>query len=90
MNGIIIAAGRGSRMDPVAKRIPKCLLPVAGRPLIEHTIDRLRPAAMMIPVMSLAALEVPARPDHSAAWFGRFRASSAMVSAPLMPLEPRL
>ncbi len=42
MNGIIIAAGRGSRMDPVAKRIPKCLLPVAGRPLIEHTIDRLR------------------------------------------------
>ncbi|MFQ5953482.1 MAG: NTP transferase domain-containing protein [Kiloniellales bacterium] len=42
MKGIVIAAGRGARMDAVAKDIPKCLLPVAGRPLIEHTIERLR------------------------------------------------
>jgi choline kinase len=40
--GIIIAAGLGSRMGALTDDRPKCMLPVAGRPLLHHTIDRLR------------------------------------------------
>jgi choline kinase len=42
--GIIIAAGKGTRMGRLTRDKPKCMLPVAGRPLIHHTIDRLREA----------------------------------------------
>jgi choline kinase len=40
--GIIIAAGLGSRMGSFTEKLPKCMLPIAGRPLLHHTIDRLR------------------------------------------------
>ena len=42
MKGVIIAAGRGLRMGRLTESRPKCLLPIAGRPLIEYTIENLR------------------------------------------------
>jgi choline kinase len=42
--GIIIAAGRGARMGSLTEDLPKCMLPVGGRPLLHHTIGRLREA----------------------------------------------
>lgn len=38
---MILAAGRGERMRPVTDQLPKALLRAAGRPLIEHLIERL-------------------------------------------------
>ena len=42
--GIIIAAGKGARMGLLTEALPKCMLPIAGRPLLHHTIGRLRAA----------------------------------------------
>lgn len=41
---VIMAAGRGTRMKDLAADKPKHLLPVLGRPFLEHMLDRLRQA----------------------------------------------
>jgi choline kinase len=38
---VILAAGRGRRLGTAGDRHPKCLLPVAGRPLLTWTLDAL-------------------------------------------------
>lgn len=39
---IIVAAGRGKRLMPYTDRMPKCLVPVAGRSILEWQLDALR------------------------------------------------
>src|SRR5512136_1751967 len=41
MKGMILAAGEGQRMRPLTDHLPKPMLPIAGRPLLEHTIVHL-------------------------------------------------
>ena len=41
MRAMILAAGRGERMRPLSDERPKVLMRAAGRPLIEHCIERL-------------------------------------------------
>lgn len=42
MKGYVLAAGEGLRMRPLTSNIPKPLLPVAGRPFLEHNIEALK------------------------------------------------
>ena len=41
MKAVILAAGYATRLYPMTKDRPKALLPVAGRPLIDYTLDNL-------------------------------------------------
>ncbi len=37
MQAVILAAGRGSRLGEAGRNLPKCLLPLAGKPLLDWT-----------------------------------------------------
>lgn len=39
---MIFAAGLGTRLKPITDRLPKALVPVCGRPLIEHVSRKLK------------------------------------------------
>ena len=53
---MILAAGRGERMRPLTDRIPKPLLPVGDRPLIQHHIESLAQAGFRELVINHAHL----------------------------------
>jgi MurNAc alpha-1-phosphate uridylyltransferase len=56
MKAMILAAGRGERMRPLTDHTPKPLLPVAGKPLIVHHIERLAHAGFRELVINHAHL----------------------------------
>jgi glucose-1-phosphate thymidylyltransferase len=45
MKLIVLAAGYATRLYPLTLNRPKALLPVAGRPMVEHVLERLAPIA---------------------------------------------
>lgn len=40
VEAVVLAAGYGTRMGPVGRHLPKGLLPLGGRPLLDHLVDR--------------------------------------------------
>lgn len=42
MKALVLAAGRGTRMAPLTDESPKAMLPVAGKPILEWTIELLK------------------------------------------------
>ncbi len=39
MKAFLLAAGKGTRLQPLTFHTPKCLIPICGRPLIEYWFD---------------------------------------------------
>jgi N-acetyl-alpha-D-muramate 1-phosphate uridylyltransferase len=62
MRAMVLAAGRGERMRPLTDRMPKPLVPVAGKPLIEYHLAALARAGVRDVVINLSHLgaQIPA------------------------------
>ncbi|MBI4136797.1 NTP transferase domain-containing protein, partial [Candidatus Roizmanbacteria bacterium] len=53
---IILAGGQGVQMRPLTYEVPKPLIPVGGKPLIEHTIEMLREAGIRDIILAIGHL----------------------------------
>jgi len=50
---MVLAAGLGVRMQPLTTRVPKPLVSVGGKPLIDHVLDRLADAKVELAVVNV-------------------------------------
>lgn len=60
---VIMAGGRGTRMRPYTEKCPKPMLPVAGKPMLEHIIERAKSQGFVNFVLSVNYLSQMIR-DH--------------------------
>ena len=65
MKAMILAAGQGTRLAPLTASLPKCMIPIGGMPLLEHTLIRLRDHDISEVIVNLYH-----QPDVIPAYFG--------------------
>jgi len=53
---LLLAAGLGQRLRPLTDSVPKCLVPIAGRPLLDYWFDRFRAAGIRDVVINTSHL----------------------------------
>ncbi len=41
MKALLLAAGLGTRLRPITDHVPKCLVPIHGRPLLDYWLELL-------------------------------------------------
>jgi len=70
MKAIILSAGYGKRLRPLTDRIPKPLVPVGGKPLIVHHLEKLADAGFREIVINLGHLgsKIPEALGDGSAW----------------------
>jgi N-acetyl-alpha-D-muramate 1-phosphate uridylyltransferase len=72
---MVMAAGLGTRMRPLTDTLPKALVPVAGKPLVDHVLDRLHEAGV-----ERAVVNVHHRADQMEAHLATRRAPAVVIS----------
>ena len=79
---MVLAAGYGTRLKPLTDRTPKPLVPVAGKPMIEYALDRLRAYGIEEVIINISHLK-----DQLAAYIETCVGLTIRVSEEVEPLE---
>ena len=74
MKVIILAAGYATRLYPLTLTQPKPLLPVAGKPMVEHVLDNLAPIAAIDRVYVVTNAKFA---THFQTWSEHYRATKS-------------
>jgi MurNAc alpha-1-phosphate uridylyltransferase len=79
---MVLAAGYGTRLRPLTDRIPKPLIPVAGKPMIEYALDRLKSYGIEEVIINVSHLKEPL-----AAYLSKGHGLTIKLSEETEPLE---
>lgn len=80
---MVLAAGFGKRMRPLTETIPKPMVPLAGRPLIDHVFERLIEAGVTRAVVNVH-YKADILEEHVATWSDRLDIQISDERAQLM------
>ena len=79
---MLLAAGYGTRLKPLTDHTPKPLVPVAGRPMIEYALDKLRAYGIQEIVINVSHLK-----EQLHAHLAGFKSLRVTISEEAEPLE---
>lgn len=80
MKAFLLAAGLGTRLRPLTDKVPKCMLPIAGRPLLDYWLTSLTDAGVDEVLINLHH-----RPDVVSNYLGSRDRSSIGIKAVFEP-----
>lgn len=81
LNVFIPAAGRGERLQPITFYVPKPLLPIAGKPVLEIVLERV----CLLPVKHIG-INLHYKGDIVSEWISRSAYSEKIIAYPEEPM----
>src|SRR5208337_4730618 len=79
---MVLAAGYGTRLKPLTDRMPKPLVPVAGKPMIEFALDKLRAYGIREIIINVSHLK-----EQLTAYLSTINDLTIKISEEAEPLE---
>src|SRR6202142_1880329 len=79
---MVLAAGYGTRLKPLTDRMPKPLVPVAGKPMIEYSLEKLRAYGIEEVIINVSHLK-----DQLTAYVSKLSGLTIKISEESEPLE---
>ncbi len=79
---MVLAAGYGARLKPLTDRVPKPLVPVAGKPMIQYALERLQTYGVETVVINVSYLK-----EQLTAWLAGYKNLAVKLSEEPEPLE---
>lgn len=79
---MVLAAGYGTRLKPLTDRLPKPLVPVAGKPMIQYALEKLQAYGIERVVINVSHLK-----EQLAAWLAGYKNLTVKLSDEVEPLE---
>ena len=79
---MVLAAGYGTRLKPLTDRMPKPLVPVAGKPMIEYALEKLRAYGIEEIIINVSHLK-----DQLTSYVSNLHGLTVKISEETEPLE---